>query len=111
MQNYKEVCGNEKEVWFQLQENECETFLQWAKDLGCVWLNGKKINPQEKPTSFHYAITANGLLGKIPLFAWFSKNGQFDHIKRYMFCEFVNGNPVSPKEYYQIHKSRQQKLK
>ena len=96
MQNYKEVCGNEEEIWFEVKDNEVEKFLNWAKELGCVWPNGKKINPQEKPTSFHYAITAKGLLGKIPLFAWFSKNGQFDHIKRYMFCGFASRHLNTP---------------
>lgn len=105
MQNYKEICGGEEEIWFEVKDNEIEKFLNWAKELGCVWLNRKEIDPKEKPTSFHYAITVNGLLGKVPLFAWFSKNKQFDHIKRYMFCEFVKGNLVSPKEYHQIHKS------
>ena len=105
MQNYKDVCGSKKEVWFQLQENECESFLQWAKDLGCIWLNGQEIHPKEELTSFHYAISVNGLLGRIPLFAWCSKSGQFDHIPRYMFCEFIKGNLISPSEYYQIHKT------
>ncbi len=99
MQNYKEILGNEEEVWFQLQENECETFLQWAKDLGCVWCNGKDIQPPTELTSFHYAISATGKLARIPLFAWFSKTGQFDHIKRYMFCAFTQGSLVAPNDY------------
>ena len=69
MQSYKEVCGNEDEIWFQLQKGEQETFLQWAKALGCVWLNGKEIQPKEDLPGFHYAITKNGLLARIPLFA------------------------------------------
>lgn len=95
MQNYKEILGGEEEVWFQLRENECEKFLQWAKILGCVWCNGKEIQPHTELTSFHYTISTTGKLARIPLFAWFSKTGQFDRIKRYMFCEFIQDNPVA----------------
>ena len=106
MQNYKEVCGNEKEVWFEVQDNERKSFLQWAKDLGCIWSSGKEIDPsaQNNTASFFYVITDNGKLARIPLFAWFTKNGQFDTVKRYMFCEFIQGNLISPKAYWQTHK-------
>ena len=101
MQNYKAVCGNEEEVWFETQPNEGKKFLQWAKNLGCVWLSKREIDPDEPITTLHYSIRQNGILTKIPLFAWFAKNGQFDNVKRYMFCEFIQGNFVSPKEYWQ----------
>ena len=111
MQNYKEVCGNEQELWFEVQDNERNSFLQWAKALGCVWINGKEIDPNEQNNSqsffhaiFFYAITDNGKLARIPAFAWFEKNGQFDSVKRYMFCEFIQGKLISPKEYWQTHK-------
>ena len=45
MQNYKDVCGDKQRVWFELSENEGQEFLQWAKDLGCTWLNGNEIIP------------------------------------------------------------------
>ena len=103
MQNYKEVCGNNKEVWFEIQANEGKAFLQWAKALGCVWINKREIDTQEEITALHYAIDQNGFLAKIPLFAWFSKNGQFDHIPRYMFCAFIKGKFISPSEYRKTH--------
>ena len=46
MQNYKDVCGNEENVWFEISETEGQEFLQWAKDLGCSWLNGNEIIPE-----------------------------------------------------------------
>ena len=41
---YKDVCGSESCVWFELldMKKEGRKFLQWAKDLGCVWLNRVK---------------------------------------------------------------------
>lgn len=110
MQNYKEVCGYEKMIWFEIKTNEYKKFLNWAKSLGCVWINGDEINVKEKITSFHYSITQQGILAKVPLFSWCSKTGQFDHIKRYMFCEFIKGNLVSPTEYYKTHKILYQKI-
>ena len=123
MQNYKDVCGNEKEIWFEIKskavfgrensglfkpnEKEIEKFLKWAKSLGCVWLDSSEISPEndcKKLTSFFYVLSNNGTVGKIPCFAWCSKTGQFDHIKRYMFCEFIKGNLVSPNEYHKTHK-------
>ena len=93
MQNYKEVCGNDKEIWFKLNKlSEGKKFLKWAKSLGCVWINGDEIDVKEKTTSFHYSITSQGILAKIPLFAWCTKTGQFDYIKRYNFCEFIKEN-------------------
>ena len=65
MQNYKEVCGNEKEIWFEIRANEYKKFLNWAKSLGCVWINGDEINVKEKITSFHYSIDSNGILSKV----------------------------------------------
>ena len=38
MQNYKEVCGNEECVWFEIKPSEGKKFLKWAKELGCIWL-------------------------------------------------------------------------
>ena len=123
MQNYKDVCGNEKEIWFEIKskavpgkenlglfkpnEEEIKEFLEWAKSLGCIWLDKREINPEKdykKFASFFYSVSSSGTIGRIPCFAWCSKTGQFDHIKRYMFCEYIKGNFVSPSEYHKMHK-------
>ena len=125
MQNYKEVCGNEKELWFEIKakpvhgkenlglfttnEKEIKKFLEWAKSLGCVWLDKSEIIPEKdckEFMSFFYSLSSNGTIGRIPCFTWCSKSGQFDHIPRYMFCEFIKGNLISPSEYYQVHKTK-----
>ena len=57
MQNYKEVCGKDECVWFEIQGNEGKKFLKWAKDLGCIWLNGEEIEPQKGADFFSFFDT------------------------------------------------------
>lgn len=94
---------NKKAVWFEIQNGEGETFFQWAKDLGCVWLNGKKIDPKEPPLALHFEVRPNGTLARIPLSAWFDKSGRFNDAERYMFCAFIKGKLISPHEYWKTH--------
>ncbi len=105
MQSYKEVCGKEECVWFEIKPKEGKKFLKWAKSLGCVWTNGEKINPRKGAKFFHLSIHADGTLANVPMFAWVVKHPKFENIKRYMFCEFIKGNYISPKDYWkQINK-------
>ncbi|MBQ3234782.1 MAG: hypothetical protein IJA97_01315 [Clostridia bacterium] len=90
MQNFKDVCGQESVVWFEVQPSDCEKFLKWAKDLGCVWLSGTKINFREPIKFTHFSINNEGKLGIIPISTWASKQTEFQNIKRYEFCEFVS---------------------
>ena len=83
MQNLKELLGTSESVWFEIEPSKQKRFLQWAKDLGCVWLNGKEINPCEKVEFFHFSIDKNGILGIVPAFAWANKNPKLKSIKRY----------------------------
>ena len=69
MQNFKEVLGG-KEVWFEIEPKERKEFLQWAKDLGCIWANNDEINPDKEVAFFHFAISGEGKLGVVPIFAW-----------------------------------------
>ena len=68
---YKEVCGNEPCVWFSLTDmkKEGRKFLQWAKDIGCVWLNGEEINPRN-----------------VAMFAWLAP--QYANVKKVKFSEY-----------------------
>ena len=86
MQNYKDVCGERESVWFEIDLGESEKFFKWAKDLGCVWLNGQEIMPTEKVEFFHYSISKYGKLAVVPMCAWVSKTLKFD---KYLFREFI----------------------
>ncbi len=91
MQNYKDVCGNCEEVWFEIEPSERKKFLRWAKSLGCVWLDGSKINPTEDVKFNHFSIDNKGKLGIVPMATWLSKQPEFKNITRYNFCEFIKG--------------------
>ena len=104
MQNYKDVCGNKECVWFEIKPSEGKKFLKWAKDLGCVWLNGEEIEPEKGADFFHFSIHNDGKLANVAMFVWFAKHPKFENVKRYMFCEYIKGNFVSPSEYYKMHK-------
>ena len=111
MQNYKEVCGKDECVWFEIQGNEGKKFLKWAKDLGCIWFNGEEIEPQKGADFFHFSIHSDGKLAYVSMMVWTTKHEKFANIKRYMFCQYLQGNLISPKEYWQTHKVKYQKLK
>lgn len=94
MQNFKDVCGNDNAVWFEIQPSECEKFLKWAKSLGCVWLSGREIDCCERIAFTHLSINNEGKLGLVPISVWVSKQPEFQNIKRYVFCEFIKGAKI-----------------
>ena len=90
MQNFKDVCGNKKSVWFEIKPTEGKKFLKWAKDLGCVWVNGEEIEPDKEVEFFHFSIDCNGKLANVPISAWVSKQLAFKNIERYVFADFIS---------------------
>ncbi len=90
MQNFKDVCGNKKSVWFEIKPSESKKFLKWAKDLGCVWINGEEIEPSKGAEFFHFSIDSNGKLANVPISAWVSKQPEFKNIERYIFADFLS---------------------
>ena len=102
MQTYKEVCGTESRVWFEIRPKEGKDFLKWAKALGCVWMNREEINSRKGANFFHFSIHDYGTLANVAMYAWVAK--QFEKVPKYMFCEFKQGRRVSPTEYWQQHK-------
>ena len=99
MQNYKEVCGNREFVWFEIKPSEGKKFLKWAKDLGCVWLNGEEIEPEKGADFFHFSIHKDGKLANVAMFVWFSKYHKFKNIERYVFSEYLKERKVKPSSY------------
>ena len=86
--NYKDVCGKKKSVWFTLSdmEEEGRLFLQWAKELGCVWRNGEEIYPERGTDFFTLSIRSDGTLANVPAMARISK--QFKSVKRINFKDY-----------------------
>ena len=84
---YKDVC-TEKEIWFRLSDKKKEgkIFLQWAKELGCVWTNGEEIDPQKGTDFFTLSINCDGKLANVPAMALAAQ--QFKTIKRVNFADF-----------------------
>ena len=99
MQNYKDVCAGEKSVWFEIQPNEGEKFLKWAKSLGCVWINGDEIDPKCEVDFFHFSINSEGRLSYVSMLAWVLKEQKYKSAPKYLFSEYVKGNKVKPKSY------------
>ncbi len=102
MQTYKEVCGTESRVWFEIKPKERKEFLKWAKALGCKWLNGTEINPRKGADFLHLSIHNDGSLANVAMYAWVAK--QFEKVPKYMFCEYKQGRLTSPKEYWEHQK-------
>ena len=86
--NYKDVCGSQESVWFELSDKKEEgrRFLQWAKELGCVWMNGEEIDPKGGTDFFTLCIARDGKLYNVPAMLKVSK--QSVGVKRINFGEY-----------------------
>ena len=89
MQNYKDVCESKECVWFEINPKVSKKFLKWAKDLGCVWINGEEIEPNKGTDFFHLSIDRNGNLATVPISAWVSKQPEFKKIERRDFRYYL----------------------
>ena len=96
MQNFKEVCGSNNSVCFEVKPKEGKKFLKWVKDLGCVWENGEEIEPNKGVEFFHLSISNAGL-SYVPISAWVSKQPEFKDIKRYVFADFIRTITQNPR--------------
>lgn len=88
---YKDVVGEEESVWFCLRDmkREGKKFLQWAKDLGCVWMNGEEIEPRKGVNFFHIAMYKDGKLANVGMFAFM--NPKYKDCKRIVFADYIKG--------------------
>ena len=83
--NYQQVCGGEKSIWFLVEFSDGKRFLQWAKDLGCVWIGGKKINPNKKTQFLTIAMNSDGTIANVPAFCHCVK--ELKNVKRVNFSD------------------------
>ena len=102
MKSYKDVCGVDSCVWFEISPKEGKKFLKWAKELGCVWVNGEIIEPRKGTDFFHFSIHTDGTLANVAMFVWVAKHEKFANIKRYVFSEYIKGNLISPKDFWEL---------
>lgn len=80
MKSYKDVCGVDSCVWFEISPKEGKKFLKWAKDLGCIWVNGEIIEPRKGADFFHFSIHSDGTLANVAMFVWVAKHEKFANI-------------------------------
>ena len=102
MQTYKDVCGEKRRVWFEISENEGQVFLQWAKDLGCTWLSGSEIIPENGTESRHFSIHNDGKLAYVAMFIWTDRRTA--HETRYSFSEYIKGNKTQIQNNWKLTK-------
>ncbi len=86
---YKDVCGKEPCVWFEISDlkKEGRKFLQWAKNIGCVWMNGDEIEPKKGADFFHFSIHEDGKLANVAMFTWVAR--QYANVKRVKFSDYL----------------------
>lgn len=72
------------DVWFSLRDKK--GFLKWAKEQGCVWMNGSEINP-EGDCFFHMAIHQDLTIANVAMHAWVSE--VFKNKPKYVFEDFI----------------------
>ncbi len=59
-------------LWYFVGQNEKtqEEFLSFAKDLGCVWMDGCAIKPETDGCAAVMGISIEGKIGQVAVFAW-----------------------------------------
>ena len=83
METIKEILNQNKQVWFFIEENERSAFLKYAKENGCIWLNGNEINPDEDVCGFVMGIRQNLTMGFVPMFRLVNKEKQSPQIIKF----------------------------
>ncbi len=73
MPKIKELLGQEKEIWVDLNEDNYRAFFKQAKQEGFVWLNGKEIQPQKEQFRFCISVTSRGGIGGVNGYARFGE--------------------------------------
>ena len=70
MKNLKELLQNEELILFEIKEEDKISFLEYAKENSCTWVNGTEIKLKKDDCWVHMAISDNLTLGKIGLLCW-----------------------------------------
>ncbi len=92
MMNLKNLLKENNAVWFEIEPTEKQKFLEFAKENGCVWLNGKEIEPSSDDCMCHMSMHNDYKIAKVAHFIWYRK----PEVKKFLFSEFVNGVEKTP---------------
>ena len=88
MCSIKELLGNNERVWFDINQADYKSFLTYALDQGCTWMDGSAINPSADNCSHHMGINNELKLGFVSMWCWYSGASNtpgivpFDKIKK-----------------------------
>ncbi len=81
------------DVWFSLSDKKA--FLEWAKEQGCIWMNGTEIDP-DGDCFFHMAVHQDKKIANVAMYAWFAEH--FKDKPKYVFEDFLKGKLTVPKD-------------
>ena len=91
---YKDVCGTENTVWFELDwkniQQSSKQFLTWAKSLGCTWRDGSEIQPEYGTDAVHLSVRADGHIAFVSMMIW--THPATRSVKRYSFERYIKGD-------------------
>lgn len=81
------------DVWFSVTDKK--RFLEWAKEQGCVWLNGNEIDP-EGECFYHMSVHRDKKIANVAMYVWFAE--QFKSKPKYVFEDFLQGKITLAKD-------------
>lgn len=94
MEQLKKILQENEKIWFEISESEKSEFLQFAKNLGCLWTNGDEIRPEIDHCGIHMSIHSDLRIANVAYFVWFHTD--FDSIPKFVFSDFVKGISKTP---------------
>lgn len=84
--NLKDLLKCEEKVFFSVSLQDRENFLKFAKENGCMWLNGKEIDPLQDGCNGYMSIHSDLRIANVPYFAW--NHPQTKDVIKYNFSNY-----------------------
>ncbi len=89
MKGVKEILNGDKRVWFLVEDKDFKSFLKFARDNGCKWLNGDEILVDNDHISHHMSINSANQIAFVPVWAWFALAQ--NPTRKILFSEVLGG--------------------
>lgn len=70
MKNFKELVNKKGQIWLSVNKENKIEFLNFVKELGCVWIDGKGINPCKDKCGYHMGISKDLKIGFVSSMCW-----------------------------------------